>query len=228
MYKFKYECFIYYIKMRLKIINLTILFFLVVLSLNFIVSEDVPIGDAVCTPSWNCSEWSNCTSGLQTKVCLDDNNCSVSDGKPEEEQTCEVVINNCEPYWDCSDWTPAVCSPDINQTRNCIDTNTCNSTDNLREEISVCPPKEPFNWYGLALIIVTLIVLILLIWLGRKEYIKYKQRKQDELARMQQIPRTPFGRMQPRMPFTNNMMPRPGMPPNNNPNTQQNWQNNNR
>lgn len=46
----------------------------------------------VCVPSWQCSEWSTCSGGTQTRTCEDLNNCGVScTGQPEcvTSQTCE-------------------------------------------------------------------------------------------------------------------------------------------
>ncbi|OGZ91507.1 MAG: hypothetical protein A2599_03510 [Candidatus Staskawiczbacteria bacterium RIFOXYD1_FULL_39_28] len=42
----------------------------------------------VCTPSWNCTSWSSCVNGQQTRTCTDSNNCGVTTGKPSETQAC--------------------------------------------------------------------------------------------------------------------------------------------
>jgi PKD repeat protein len=42
----------------------------------------------MCTESWACSGWTQCTSGLQTRTCSDLNNCSTTAGKPPETQFC--------------------------------------------------------------------------------------------------------------------------------------------
>ena len=44
-----------------------------------------------CTPSWDCTEWSECADGTQTKTCTDTNECGTSEGKPAEEQDCEMT-----------------------------------------------------------------------------------------------------------------------------------------
>ena len=41
-----------------------------------------------CTPQWNCSSWSSCVSGIQTRTCTDQNNCGTNEGKPPESQSC--------------------------------------------------------------------------------------------------------------------------------------------
>ncbi|MEA3449632.1 MAG: MopE-related protein, partial [Patescibacteria group bacterium] len=41
-----------------------------------------------CTEDWICADWSDCVSGMQTRTCMDNNNCGTTDDKPEEEQVC--------------------------------------------------------------------------------------------------------------------------------------------
>lgn len=41
-----------------------------------------------CTPNWQCTAWSTCSSGVQTRTCTDSNNCGVSTGRPSEVQAC--------------------------------------------------------------------------------------------------------------------------------------------
>ncbi len=47
---------------------------------------------AACTPSWQCGDWSNCTSSsTQTRECTDKNSCGTSSGKPASSQACTYV-----------------------------------------------------------------------------------------------------------------------------------------
>ncbi len=42
-----------------------------------------------CTPDWQCSTWSDCSSsGTQTRTCTDKNACNTTTSKPQETQTC--------------------------------------------------------------------------------------------------------------------------------------------
>ena len=41
-----------------------------------------------CTTNWQCSDWSACLDGTQTRTCTDANNCGSSNGKPSEAQSC--------------------------------------------------------------------------------------------------------------------------------------------
>ncbi len=44
---------------------------------------------APCTPNWQCTTWSLCsTSGTQSRTCTDTNACGVTTGKPGESQSC--------------------------------------------------------------------------------------------------------------------------------------------
>ena len=41
-----------------------------------------------CTPNWQCTNWSDCTSGTQSRTCNDLNNCETISERPIELQTC--------------------------------------------------------------------------------------------------------------------------------------------
>jgi len=42
----------------------------------------------LCTPNWQCTEWSECINNQQTRLCVDENNCSAELNKPSELQSC--------------------------------------------------------------------------------------------------------------------------------------------
>lgn len=42
-----------------------------------------------CTENWQCSSWSSCSDNLQTRDCVDLNNCGTTDNLPSGEQFCE-------------------------------------------------------------------------------------------------------------------------------------------
>ncbi len=79
----------------------------------------------VCTESWNCTAWSECTANLQIRSCVDSNACNSSFLTKSENQTCGTT---CTPNWDCSDWEPEECASGETQTRNCNDLNSCGLT----------------------------------------------------------------------------------------------------
>ncbi len=41
-----------------------------------------------CVPDWQCSSWSQCLEGSQSRECLDVNECDTEEGRPAEEQEC--------------------------------------------------------------------------------------------------------------------------------------------
>lgn len=47
-----------------------------------------------CVPSWNCTAWSVCVRGYQTRECTDDNKCGDNRTKPVESQVCFVGLPN--------------------------------------------------------------------------------------------------------------------------------------
>jgi len=46
-------------------------------------------GGTICTPVWDCSSWSFCVDGLQTRECESINSCTRN--KPDEDRTCSVL-----------------------------------------------------------------------------------------------------------------------------------------
>ncbi len=72
-------------------------------TLNNIVDEEAEIYlkkiSEVCVEDWQCTEWSNCTDGIQTRVCEDLNDCETEENKPDESQECET-----EPVLNCSEY----------------------------------------------------------------------------------------------------------------------------
>jgi len=41
--------------------------------------------------NWNCSEWSGCTLGKQTRICNSKNNCGTTVGRPETQRVCTLL-----------------------------------------------------------------------------------------------------------------------------------------
>ncbi|MGC9309790.1 MAG: right-handed parallel beta-helix repeat-containing protein, partial [Candidatus Nanoarchaeia archaeon] len=80
-----------------------------------------PTSDEIgeCEPEWDCTEWTDCVNGKQTRTCRDRNYCSNVD-KPDEERSCEI----CEPNWQCN-WSAC---QDGKTYPTCIDVNNCNTT----------------------------------------------------------------------------------------------------
>ncbi len=80
-----------------------------------------------CNQSWDCTDYSACINGTQTRVCVDLNNCGNLTGKPAESQNC---TNNCTANFTCANWTSCV---NGYRTRLCTDQNSClaNKIENM-------------------------------------------------------------------------------------------------
>jgi len=119
-----------------------------------------------CTENWSCTEWSECVDGVQTRKCIDSNNCGTTVNKPDESRSCICTEN-----WSCTGWSACVGGV---QTRTCTDLNDCGTTFNKPSESRDCtiggggggvtPESEGEINYGLLiLIILVLIVLVLIV-----------------------------------------------------------------
>ena len=87
-----------------------------------------------CTPYWQCTDWSACVNGQQTKTCTDSNNCGVATGKPAETQSCLCAESN---------WTyamsPLVCPSSGTQTKTWTKIGTCTGgISHPATEIATC------------------------------------------------------------------------------------------
>jgi len=49
---------------------------------------------STCTTSWQCTQWSACVNGKQSRSCNDISRCETSQNKPEELQSCAVISND--------------------------------------------------------------------------------------------------------------------------------------
>ncbi len=53
-----------------------------------------PVGsdddEVMCIESWQCGEWSSCLNGVQTRSCVDNNNCGTFTTEPVENKVCVV------------------------------------------------------------------------------------------------------------------------------------------
>ena len=51
-------------------------------------------GETVCQENWNCTEWSECKGGVQSRKCIDLNNCGTTLHKPLTVRKCETKEEN--------------------------------------------------------------------------------------------------------------------------------------
>ncbi|MEO0249787.1 MAG: hypothetical protein ABIN58_09705 [candidate division WOR-3 bacterium] len=65
-----------------------------------------------CTGNWYCNDWSECINGVQTRACMDSNNCTTTGNKPPTERQCAV-----EPPVGNQTASPG----QVNQTPACVD-----------------------------------------------------------------------------------------------------------
>jgi hypothetical protein len=93
-----------------------------------------------CVVNWTCSSFSLCANGNQTRNCTDVNNCNISNGKPPEIQSCQVI---CSPSWQCTSFS--ICSNGI-QMRSCVDVNNCNDETTKPVESQICENICTPNW----------------------------------------------------------------------------------
>jgi len=99
-----------------------------------------------CSSDWICADWSNCASGVQTRICSDANNCGTSGGKPSETQACGTAPGNnqttCSPSWACTQWS--ACTSGV-QTRICNQVVICSANDVKPAERQNCLSQGCFD-----------------------------------------------------------------------------------
>ena len=90
-----------------------------------------------CIENWYCNEWSECINGIQTRNCIDNNDCGTTNDKPTETQACEECTEN----WQCTAWSSCI---NGTQTRTCIDDNNCGTTNNIPALTQTCEVNAGF------------------------------------------------------------------------------------
>lgn len=97
-----------------------------------------PLPQEECNPNWNCSSWSACSNGSQSRICYDNNNCGSTFGKPQETQNC-----TCAPEWSCTQWS--TCQNDV-RFRTCFDGKNCGTLTGKPIEAQACENECTPNW----------------------------------------------------------------------------------
>ena len=52
--------------------------------------------DEGCQERWTCSDWGACENGLQTRTCVDENECGTNSREPFSSQPCTTVLSSTE------------------------------------------------------------------------------------------------------------------------------------
>lgn len=101
--------------------------------------------EEVCTPSWNCGFWSNCTSNFtQIRTCSDSNDCNNDTDKPSETRYCPIDSETeCILNWTCTEWSDCF---DKTQIRSCVDKNVCGNDSTKPHETKSCIGECTPNW----------------------------------------------------------------------------------
>lgn len=95
--------------------------------------------ETICTPSWNCTNWTDCINETKTRTCNDLNNCGIVINNSEINQSCEICVSN----WSCSQWSTCL---DSFQTKTCTDLNNCTIPTNTPSLTQSCVPLCTPNW----------------------------------------------------------------------------------
>lgn len=91
------------------------------------------IAGCLCESEWNCSIWSECVNGTQTRICIE--KCNQTENI--ENQTC------CLESWSCGEWSQ--CSAEGIETRTCTDANSCGTIVSKPVESQSCTPLQCYQ-----------------------------------------------------------------------------------
>ncbi len=135
--------------------------------------------DAECF--WNCSRWSSCNQGNETRYCTY-YNCNENVSVPTI-RTCQVIIEPdaeyfCKPDWNCTGWS--MCENE-NQVRSCVDLNNCTYPEILPELSRACVKEteneESSNGFPWWILLLILLMFFMLFLFRRKDDKKGKKKK---------------------------------------------------
>ncbi|MFA5724286.1 MAG: hypothetical protein WC979_08580 [Candidatus Pacearchaeota archaeon] len=116
----------------------------------------------LCNSDWNCTNFSICANQVQTRTCVDLNNCNDTYSRPVLNQSCSSNdANSCVSDWQCSEWSS--CSKSGNQTRSCTDKNICNSAKKSRTETQLCEFAGKATNGTMILVVIWAVIVIAII-----------------------------------------------------------------
>jgi len=78
-----------------------------------------------CIPDWDCTEWTFCIDGSQSRECTDLNDCNI---QCTGELSCitQKICEECAPEWQCTEWSQCTSFSDT-QSRSCRTVNDCDA-----------------------------------------------------------------------------------------------------
>jgi hypothetical protein len=139
---------------------------------GFLAETNTSTSNGSCSPIWNCSNWSTCINGNQTRSCTKTNNCgALNQGKPIEQQTCATngTDNNLTNQTNNNqlDNNQINNQTDINKTNiNQTDKNNISTPQNANQE----KQNNDYIW---------IIAISAIIIFGASIFIALKQRKKE-------------------------------------------------
>lgn len=95
-----------------------IAFLIATLALLFVLSgclSGSPVPPIACVEKWQCSQWTLCVGGMQTRSCIETNACGTNELKPLTQQSCEPSMPEtpvCGDAWCTGNETCDTCSND--------------------------------------------------------------------------------------------------------------------
>jgi len=94
-----------------------------------------------CYENWSCTDWTECSNGLQTRTCTDLAGCGTTSNRPALVQSC---TRTCTPSWSCGEWSACA---EGSQTQDCTDSNRCFANYSYTSSRECCTENWQFvNW----------------------------------------------------------------------------------
>lgn len=115
-----------------------------------------------CTPTWQCTDYSSCISGVKSRTCTDLKNCNNYTNIPTQTETCIPEI--CTPDIQCGDWLPEECPSNKTQTRVCTDNNNCQSPVTQKQSCRSETKSSKYIYLIIGIIVVIIIVITLILY----------------------------------------------------------------
>ena len=134
-------------------------------------------GDGFCLSDWDCTEWTACITGKQTRTCTDLNQCQAEEpiyGKPSEEMLCTVgeaptcfdgILNQNEAGVDCGGPCAKICATCYDQEENCHG-GLCEEGVDCGGPCMPCTLEKASRSVSFWIIFITAILVLLVLVLG--------------------------------------------------------------
>jgi len=125
-------------------------------------------GGSVCTPRWQCTDWSECKNNKKTRTCSDERDCNRNVGKPAETEACVSLVNEPEEREEVVPQEIDVGEPDEEPTIEVEETKQEEGLSQITGAVVGTTPKGNVFIGILIMVVIVVVGLIVFVFITKK------------------------------------------------------------